>query len=57
MMLIGILLIVLSIVCFVSASFGFGDIGLLCVFTGIGFAMSGIGFLVASKKIKRGANK
>lgn len=52
MVLIGILLLVLSVVCFVSSSFGFGDIGLLRVFMGIGFALTGIGFLVASKKIK-----
>lgn len=52
MVLIGILLLVLSIVCFVSSSFGFGDIGLLCIFMGIGFALTGIGFLVAAKKIK-----
>lgn len=57
MVLVGILLLVLSIVCFVSSGFGFGDIGLLCVFMGIGFALSGIGFLVAAKKIKRGALK
>lgn len=57
MILIGILLIVLSVVCFVSSSFGFGDIGLLCVFMGIGFALTGIGFIMAAKKIKRGAIK
>lgn len=53
MFLIGVLLILLSIVCFISSSFGFGDIGLLCIFMGIGFAPSGIGFIIASKKIQR----
>lgn len=54
MVVIGILLILLSIVCFISSSFGFGDIGLLCVFMGIGFALSGIGFIAGAKKIKKG---
>lgn len=57
MFLIGVLLILLGVVCFISSSFGFGDIGLLCIFMGIGFALSGIGFVVASKKIKGSADK
>ena len=57
MFLIGVLLILLGVVCFISSSFGFGDIGLLCIFMGIGFALSGIGFVVASKKLKGSSDK
>ena len=48
---IGILLILAGIAGFVLSGVAFGDIGLSFVFGGVVALLSGIGFLVTSKKV------
>lgn len=52
MKLIGILLILVSIMCFAASTIGFGDIGLAFAAISLVSLLSGIGFLKMNKKLK-----
>lgn len=49
---IGIILIILGIIGFLMGTIMFGDIGIACMVGALSALLSGIGFLVAAKKIK-----
>lgn len=49
---IGILLVVLGIIGFLMGTIMFGDIGIACMVGAFSALLSGVGFLVAAKKIK-----
>lgn len=52
MRVIGIILIILGIIGFLMGTIMFGDIGIACMVGALSALLSGIGFLVAAKKIK-----
>lgn len=52
MKIIGILLIILGILGILMGMMMFGDIGIACIVGAISALLSGIGFIIASKKIK-----
>lgn len=52
MKVIGILLIILGVVGIVMGGMMFGDIGIACIIGALAALLSGIGFLVASKRLK-----
>ena len=51
MKLIGILLILLGIVGIVMGAMMFGDIGIACIVGALAALLSGIGFIMVSKKV------
>jgi F0F1-type ATP synthase assembly protein I len=53
MKLIGILLILLGIAGIGMGGMMFGDIGIACIVGGLSALLSGIGFLIVAKKIKK----
>ncbi len=52
MKLIGILLIVLGVIGVLIGGMMFGDIGIACIVGALAAFLSGIGFLIAAKRIK-----
>ncbi|PZW96475.1 hypothetical protein [Lachnoanaerobaculum umeaense] len=50
MKVIGILLIILGIIGIVMGGMMFGDIGIACIVGAMSALLSGIGFLIASKR-------
>lgn len=50
MKVIGILLIILGIIGIVMGGIMFGDIGIACIVGAMSALLSGIGFLIASKR-------
>lgn len=52
MKVIGILLIIVGILGILMGMMMFGDIGIACMVGAIGALLSGIGFMIASKKLK-----
>ncbi len=52
MKVIGILLIIVGILGIVMGLMMFGDIGIACIVGAISALLSGIGFLLVSKKLK-----
>ena len=53
MVAIGVLLIIVSVICFASSTLAYGDIGISIFFTSIISLLCGIGFLVGRGRIKR----
>lgn len=53
MTLIGFLLLLVGVFGLVAGSMAFGDIGIACIIGGLAALLSGIGFLMAAKKIKK----
>lgn len=51
MKIIGILLIILGAIGIVCSFVAFGDIGIACGIAGLAALLSGIGFMITSKKI------
>ena len=52
MVFIGILLILVGIVGFATGAMMFGDIGIACMIGAAAAFFSGIGFIIAAKKLK-----
>lgn len=52
MKVIGILLIILGVLGILMGMMMFGDIGIACIVGAISALLSGIGFIIANKKIK-----
>lgn len=52
MKVIGILLIVLCVVGLIMGLNMFGDIGIACIVGGLSAGLSGIGFIMADKKLR-----
>lgn len=52
MRIIGILLIIVGIVGILMGSIMFGDIGIACIVGALAALLSGVGFMIAAKKIK-----
>lgn len=52
MLVIGILLIILGAIGLIMGMMMFGDIGLACIVGALAALLSGIGFLIARKKMK-----
>ena len=55
MKVIGILLIILGIIGIVMGGMMFGDIGIVCIVGAMSALLSGIGFLIASKRSQMNA--
>ena len=53
MTLIGIILILIGIAGIGMGGMMFGDIGIACIVGGLSALFSGIGFMIANKKIKK----
>lgn len=53
---IGILLIVLGAIGILLGMMMFGDIGIACIIGAASALLSGIGFLIADKRLKKGDN-
>lgn len=53
MRVIGILLLILGIVGIILGGMMFGDIGAACIVGALSALLSGVGFLVAAKKINQ----
>lgn len=51
MKVIGILLLILGVIGIACSFLAFGDIGIACGIGGLSALLSGIGFLIASKRI------
>ncbi len=52
MKLVGILLVVLGIAGILMGMVMFGDIGIACIVGALAALLSGVGFLIAAKRIK-----
>lgn len=53
MVFIGIILILIGVVGFAMGAMAFGDIGIACMIGAAAAFFSGIGFLIAAKKLKK----
>lgn len=52
MLAIGILLLVFSVICFASGMGAFGDIGISMIYTAVTALLSGLGFVIGSRRRK-----
>ncbi|MCD7949931.1 MAG: hypothetical protein LUG12_06715 [Erysipelotrichaceae bacterium] len=52
-MIIGILLIILGVIGIAMGMIMFGDIGIACIVGALAALLSGIGFIVTNRKIKK----
>ena len=50
MLAIGILLIVFSVICFISGMNGYGDIGISMLYTAVTSLLAGLGFVIGSRR-------